>query len=188
MFAYCLNNPINYFDFCGDSALPIPSLVDFYYMHKEVQLDVAEEYGYAIEVYVRSPFGGGYLDIYDAEHNQYYEVKSKLQAGLGSTTFQMEKYDSSHISDIRFFGFFFSDSPQRGTKYISGRCQYSYWDIYYKSNGNGLITYEYKVNDSRYNQHLAAMAVIVIAAAAGCCMPSVQHETISWNMSFACIS
>jgi len=45
MFAYCNNNPSNFVDSCGNSPDPIPSLADFYNMHKAVQMDIAEEYG-----------------------------------------------------------------------------------------------------------------------------------------------
>ena len=186
MFAYCRNNPVNFLDSCGNVPEPVPSLSDFYYMHKAVQMDIAEEYGYAIEVYIRSPLGKGYLDIYDPEQNQYYEVKSRPQAGLLATDIQLAKYDSSHISDIRFVGYFFADSPQRGTQYISGQCRYKYWDIYYKSDGNGLITYVYEVNYTRYNQALATAAVFGLAVMAGC-MSSVRHQTISKDMSFSCM-
>ena len=188
MFAYCNNNPVGYYDATGDSAIPIPTLADFYGMHKAVQYDIAEEYGYAIEVFVSGYKGRGFLDIFDAENNQYYEVKSITQAGTWTTTQQMEKYDVSHIRDIRFLGYFFADSPQRGERMnISGMCQYSYWDIHYSSNGNGLITYTWVINQQRYQAHLAKLMAMTTVAIAGCGVMQWISNLGDRNFSYNCM-
>ena len=160
MFAYCNNNPVIYIDISGELLTPIPSLGDLYRMHKQVQYDIVEQYGYAMEVYVCGIQGKGFLDLFDAAHNQYYEVKSVGQANSWMTEQQMKKYDVSHVTSWRFIGYFYTDSPERGDEIITGTCQYSYWDITYSSNGDGLITYQYTLNEQRYQTYCAALLTV----------------------------
>ena len=168
MFAYCLNNPACYIDDSGCIALPIPSLGDLYRIHKRVQYEVVEKEGYAMEVYVSGPKGKGFLDLYDAENNQYYEVKSSLQQGTKHTRDQMEKYDAAKVTSWLFVGYAIDSSPTRGKRSdISGMFEYLYWDVRYTSNGDGLITYKLILNKSRYELHLATIALSVSAGALG---------------------
>lgn len=167
MFAYCLNNPANCFDSNGNMPLPVPTIGDYYRIHKRVQYEVAEEQGYAIEVYVSGPLGKGYLDLYDAVNNEYYEVKSSLQADTTSTVNQMYKYDISQIKDWRFWDYDIPNSPQRGNLEISGSFQYRYWDISYRLYRSGLIVYFVRLNTEKYEQALAAAAVVASSAFMG---------------------
>ena len=167
MFAYCLNNPVDFLDYNGMAALPIPTIVDYFHMHRQVQYDIVEQYGFAMEVRIVSPKGTGRLDLYDATTNQYYEVKSIGQVMLSDTTDQMKKYDSSRIIDWRFAFYIFLSSPQRGQVEISGTCTYLYWDIYYRSDGNVMIIYRHVLNKERYTMYLAAVALTVCAVAMG---------------------
>ena len=188
MFAYCLNNPIENLDI--DGQIPVPSLVDYYYIHKYVQYDIVENYGYAMEVRTCSFLGNGSLDLYDPVTNQYYEVKSIGQATLLTTDIQMIKYDNSVICAWRFVGYRFFDSPDRGDLLITGSCQYSYWDIKYWSNGNGLITYIPEINKTRYTAHLAAISVAVAGALAislsGAYQGYVPHTSIGADFANRC--
>ena len=45
-----------------------------------------------------------------------------------------------------------------------GSTQYLYWDIYYVCTGNGLVTYTWEVNASRYAEFLAMAAAVTITA------------------------
>lgn len=156
MFAYCNNNPANNVDCGGELSARVPTLWDFYRMHKAVQYDVAEEYGYAIEVYTKGPLGRGFLDIYDPVTNQYYEVKSIGAAGSAAP--QMDKYDVSSISDWRFLGYDIAYSPSRGTRMIKGTITCGNWYVTYESNLDGLITYNYFEIDSSSTSTYAVAA------------------------------
>ena len=186
MFAYCLNNPIKNIDV--DGQVPVPTLMDYYYIHKHVQYDIVEDYGYAMEVRTYSILGKGSLDLYDPTTNQYYEVKSIGQSGLFTTDIQMQKYDVSYICDWRFIGYRFLASPNRGQLMIRGSCQYSYWDISYEANGDGLITYVPKINETRYAIHLAALSIAVAGALYFSMYGSYQGGCPYWNSGnvFSC--
>lgn len=115
--------------------------------------------------------------MYDAEHNQYYEVKHAPQYQSFLNSDQKKKYDSGIIVGKLFIGYSFSESPTPGTrKDISGSFQYQYWDVTYKSHGDGVITYEWKLNEHRYNQHVGTVATVAAAAAAG-----MAHGNMSVN-------
>ena len=184
MFVYCNNNPVVYIDIGGNYPLPVPSIADFYNMHRQVQYDIIEQYGFAMEVRIISALGSGRLDLFDPLTNQYYEVKSMGQAGLATTAIQMEKYDVSLIVDWRFVGYIFNGSPERGSMEISGSCTYSYWNIYYRSDGNGLITYRYFLNEAKYREYLSTLvaAACVVGVGYACVVSSGARNGI--NVTF----
>ena len=137
-------------------------------MHKAVQYDVAEEFGFGMEVFVVGPKGIGWLDLYDGETNQYYEVKHALAANGKHLDDQMNKYDSSHVSGWRFSEFStIGGNVSKGQAYIVGKTAYLYWDITYYSKGDGIIIYKWTVNDERYAQYVACAAVACTAAMSG---------------------
>ena len=107
------------------------------------------------------------MDIYDAANNEYYEVKSSLQADTTSTANQMYKYDTSHIKDWRFEGYDIPDSPQKGNLEISGSFQYKHWDITYRSYRSGMIVYYVTLNTKRYEQKVVTVAAVVTSASIG---------------------
>lgn len=165
MFAYCLNNPIQRSDPRGDaSIIPLPTLRDYYYMHRAVQYDIVENYGFGMEVYVVGPNGVGRLDLYDGTTNQYYEVKHSSAAAGELFDYQMSKYDSSYVTGWRFEEYSIEGNVTRGQKYISGFTTYSYWDIEYHSREDGVIVYNWYINKARYEAYVATVAVVVAAA------------------------
>ena len=168
MLAYCLNDPINRIDAFGlASIIPLPTIKDYYHMHKAVQYDVAEQYGFGIEVYVVGPKGIGRLDLYDGETNQYYEVKHIIAATGTLLTEQLAKYDVSHVAGWRFSEYSAMGTVSKGQAFIMGKTTYSYWDIVYHSSGDGVIAYNWHVNDKRYAQHVACAAAVCTTALVG---------------------
>ena len=132
-------------------------------MHKAVQFDIAEQYGYGIEVFVIGTKGSGRLDLYDGTCNAYYEVKHQPAASGISFENQMDKYDNSFVTGWRFAEYSLTGNVVRGEEYISGRTTYLYWDIRYWTAEDGVIVYRWQVNKSRYSQY---MSTLVIAAGA----------------------
>ena len=168
MFAYCGNNPVNCVDPDGHFLLPVPTLQDYYYVHKMVQMLIVLSEGYAMEVYVTSPIGNGRLDLFDAENNQFYEVKHEWQGDTQSTRKQLDRYSQSTIHSLMFIGYSFDSSPSPGTRTdISGQFQYQYWDVTYESLGNGVITYSLELNKERYARHLNTVLTVVAGGLAG---------------------
>jgi RHS repeat-associated protein len=167
MFTYCLNNPVQRSDPRGDtSIIPLPTLRDYYYMHRAVQNDIKRQYGYEIEVYVVGPRGTGRLDIYDVTTNQYYEVKHSPAAAGWLFDEQMKKYDSSHVAGRLLKKYNnIEGKVTRGQQYIAGKTTYSYWDIFYHTDEDGVIVYDWFVNNERYAKYLAIIAAVVAVAA-----------------------
>ena len=161
MFAYCANNPVLYVDYSG-RLFGVPSLADFGKIHKRIQYEIAEKEGYAIEVFVDGPRGRGFLDIYNPETNEYYEVKSILQADRKHTKMQMEKYDAAYIRDFRFSDYSIPNPPTRGEKKFSGSFVYSEWTVRYRLSEDGLITYKLELIEE-----VAAVQAIVAIGAVG---------------------
>ena len=148
--------------------LPILGLADYYLIHKMVQCLIVDSHGYAMEVYVTSPFGNGRLDLFDAANNQYYEVKHAPLASSWANSMQQFKYDHCKIGGFMFRGYTFAASPTAGSRVdITGTFKYDYWDITYKSHGNGLITYEARLNKARYFDYLETTLNAVAFAAVG---------------------
>ena len=124
--------------------------------------------GFAMEVAIISPHGPGRLDLYDAERNQYYEVKHEPQHEVFLSSNQKRKYDTSQIVGRMFTGYTFNESPTPGTRTdIAGKFEYGYWDITYQSHGDGVITYSCDLNLHRYKQHLNTLATATTGAALG---------------------
>ena len=182
MFAYCLNNTIQRSDPTGDaSIIPLPTLRDYYNMHKAVQYDIVENYGYGMEVYVVGPKGVGRLDLYDGTTNQYYEVKHSPAATGSLFNDQMKKYDSSYVAGWRFEEYNIGGKVARGQQNIFGFTTYSYWDIEYHSSEDGVIVYNWYINKARYEAYVATVAVVVAAvvvcAAFGYCGGPLRQPT-----------
>ena len=167
MFAYCRNNPVNGYDPTGNAILPFPTLQDYYWMHKYVQYDIVEKYGYGMEVYVVGTKGIGRLDIYDGYTNSYYEVKHEPAASGMLFKQQLAKYDSSHVVGWRFEEYLIDGNVTKGQENISGTTQYRYWDIYYRKKEDGVIIYTWIINKKRYNMHIATVAIVAGAAIVG---------------------
>ena len=130
-------------------------------------MEIVDDYGFAMEVYVKGELGRGFLDLYDATNHQYYEVKSRPQLLVQSTYDQLEKYDVAIIKDWRFESVALT-SPTRGNNTsIEGSFVYKHWDVYYESHGNGIITYRWEVNESRYQTELTLAASIVATVGVG---------------------
>ena len=168
MFAYCGNNPCNYSDPSGYFLVPYPLITDYYFIHQMVQMLIVFYEGFAMEVAIISPHGTGRLDLYDAEHNRYYEVKHEPQHEVFLTSNQKRKYDSSQIVGKMFTGYRIDESPAPGTRTdIYGEFEYKYWDITYQSHGDGVITYKWQLNKKRYQNHLNTLAVAATATTMG---------------------
>ena len=167
MFAYCLNSPVYRADATGcSSVIPLPNIRDYFFMHRAVQYDIAEEYGFGIEVFISGSKGIGRLDLYDGTTNEYYEVKHYGAHEGDLFDKQMEKYDASHVSGWRFEEYSISGNVTRGNQILMGETQYSFWDIYYTSEGPGIITYVWVVNKERYAAYLALVACVATCAIA----------------------
>lgn len=151
-------------DETGESPFGVLALFDYYIIHKLVQADCRRQKGWNMEVYVSGAKGIGFLDLYDVDSNQYYEVKSEKSAKRGSTRRQMEKYDVSYVNDNRFKDPIDSP-PTRGNEYVSGTVQYGAWDVEYRLDSAGLITYATEYNWDRGGKVLAGVAAIVLAIA-----------------------
>ena len=168
MFAYCNNSPVAFYDPRGTALLPVLGLTDYYLIHKMVQCLVLDAYGYAMEVYITSPFGNGRLDLFDAMNNQYYEVKHAPLAPMWNDSIQKLKYDNCIVHGRLFKEYYFDQPPTAGWNLnISGEFQYGYWDVTFSAQGNGLITYSAYVNKSRYFKFLQVTTNAVAFAATG---------------------
>ena len=159
MFAYCVNNPIRHVDSAGVSPVDLLTIGDYYVIHKMIQADCVLKYMWDMEVYVSGPQGKGFLDLYDYRNNQYYEIKSKHAGGLPSTERQMQKYDVAKIKAKRYTNPPL-ESPSRGFQFVTGKLTYGLWDVEYKWERPGLITYETKFNWQRAGIYAAIVLSI----------------------------
>lgn len=140
--------------------------MDYRTIHKIVQGLCVADYGWDMEVYVKSPLGVGFLDLYDYKNNQYYEVKSERAGQTVNTANQMLKYDTSIISAKRYQDKNILTPPTRGTTLVSGSFAYGLYDVTYKLNSAGLITYRCDLNSNR-TLALAIALVGVLCVATG---------------------
>lgn len=147
--------------------MPFPTIIDYYWMHKYVQYDIVERYGYGMEVFVIGTKGSGRLDIYDGYTNSYYEVKHILAATGKHFEDQLAKYDAAHVVGWRFSEYSIEGNVSKGTARISGNTEYLYWDISYRTAEDGVIIYTWALNKERYEVYLATLAVTVTYAVAG---------------------
>jgi hypothetical protein len=167
MFAYCLNNPTSYTDITGTTSNAIVPIWDYWVIHKMVQQEITLYYGFEMEVYVTSPQGHGFLDLYDTRTNQYYEVKHKPAATTQKTIDQMNKYDNSIIKDWRFAHNPIDSSPTRGTNTsIRGSFNYSIYTITYEWTAMGLITYSVNYSPEAMAQLAMAIGICLLGGAA----------------------
>ena len=181
MFAYCNNNPISYEDSTGMSLVTVLPLWDWYAIHQLVQMYIVADYGYAMEVRVKKSTGGyGRLDLFDAEKNEYYEVKHYIAAYSLDTENQMKGYDTSTIVGWMFKDYSFEESPERGTnKMIRGSFNYSIYTINYRYHSDGLITYTVKINEEAVAALATVAALSLLAESAGYMKGSLKSKVPS---------
>jgi len=181
MFAYCVNNPVCYYDPSGNSPFGRLTLADYKLIHLGVQLDCAFKTSWQMEVFVRSQSGKiGFLDLYDLSSNAYYEVKSKGAASRITTELQMRRYDKSLVKDKRFSNNQITNPPSRGTQNISGSFPYGIWDVEYETARNGLIRYETNLNPKRVTvAGVLAIATIILVVSDGSTAPAML-PVLSW--------
>ena len=172
MFAYANNNPVCYRDSNGTSPFSALTFADYGTIHKIVQVMCVAEYGWEMEVYVKGPLGRGFLDLYDCDNNQYYEVKSINTANTWRTNRQMKKYDVSHIADKRHEVAEIPGSPTKGSDFVNGTFAYGIYDVTYKLERPGLITYKCDRNDQR--TLVTAVALVLIFGIATGNVPAVS--------------
>ena len=88
MFAYCPNNPIQRSDPTGDaSIIPLPTLRDYYNMHKAVQYDIVENVNNSVDnsqsieelakAVIRGEYGNG-QERKNRLGNLYNEVQARV--------------------------------------------------------------------------------------------------------------
>ena len=168
MFAYCGNDPVNHSD---PEGLRWISLLVQRIIHHKVANQVALKVGGKRETYVKKQTAkgkrSGFLDVYVPKNNSYYEIKSETDSTSSRTRQQMMAYDNA---EIVYNG---NSSPSRGTEVVSGEFSYLYYDVSYKSEGPGLVTYHVDENEERKREYeavaattlCAALAVVAVAAA-----------------------
>ena len=98
--------------------------------------------------------------VVQGENNQYYEVKSERAGQTVNTANQMLKYDTSIISAKRYQDKNIVTSPTRGTTPVSGTFAYGLYDVTYKLDSAGLITYRCELNSNR----TLALAIVLVGA------------------------
>ena len=167
MFAYCGNEPVNGADPSGKDPFGILDWIDMKIIHVMIQIKVAIEYSWAMEIYVKGPKGSGYLDLYDSENDSYYEVKSLKEAKKSRTRNQMEKYNVASVQDtfgnrakISSIDTVSTLSP--GEVNVSGRIQYGIYDVDYYLYAPGLIVYEHHVNWERATTYATAAVIAAL--------------------------
>ena len=180
MFAYCNNNPVNAIDPSGDHPYSYSlELYDYAFIHFMVQVECVIEYGWDMEIYVKSDAGRGYLDLLDVTTNEYYEVKSKRTYERGGHKAQMEKYHEAIIRDTKrnrlIPGLKIGSSVTEGYTSVNGHFQYGAHDVHYHIEGPGIIIYETNYNAKRAATHLA----LGVLGAIGAYVPSVVLKAFS---------
>jgi len=160
MFTYCLNNPVSGIDPTGEIVVLLATARA---IHNQVADRVAEKVGGEQNVYIKKTHGGkvrrGFLDVYDKKNNSYYEVKSVLSKDSWRTKRQMEKYDGSTAVNYN------SPPITRGTEYVSGDFSYGIYDVSFRSEKAGLVTYTVDINSKR-----AAQTAIMVMIGVGLAM------------------
>ena len=160
MFTYCLNNPLLGIDPTGEIVVLLATARA---IHNQVADRVAEQVNGKQNVYVKKTQDGkvrrGFLDVYDKKKNSYYEVKSDLSKNSWRTKRQMEKYDGS--TAVKY------NSPPitGGTEYVSGDFSYGIYDVSFRYEKAGLVTYTVDINPKR-----AAQTAIMVMIGVGLAM------------------
>ena len=136
-------------------------------IHVMIQIKVAIEYSWAMEVYVKGPKGSGYLDLYDSENDSYYEVKSLKEAKKSRTRNQMEKYNVASVQDtfvnrLKIPSIDTVSTLSPGEVNVSGRIKYGIYDVDYYLYAPGLIAYEHHVNWERATKYATAAVIAVL--------------------------
>ena len=168
LFVYCQNNPICMTDHNGEAAFGALDIVDYFIIHRMVQIKCVVENGWKMEVYVKGSLGRGFLDLYDTSNNSYYEVKSARFYYMFPSIVQeqMARYEAATIKSNGL------SHPTPGTKYVTGKIFYGFYDIEYTLIKPGLITYTVKPN---YWRVLATVVAILATTAAPYAAPALAY-------------
>ena len=166
MFAYCENAPAGQADPGGAHPLIDIQIDDYYTIHLWVQLLIAQEFGWAIEIPVVSGSGKrGRLDLYDPLNNEFYEVKSVKSAEKAGK--QIDRYSKSTIkSSLR--PQYNGRTPVKASKIVINETSFEYgiYDVTYwqDKNNPALILYRAEVNRGRQaGVIIASIALISLA-------------------------
>ena len=182
LYAYCYNNPICNEDSIGASPYGILGIADYYVIHKMVQKYCCKD-GWYIEVYVKNGNKRGFLDIFDPDNNEFYEVKSSLYVkhNYGLVIEQMERYKKSSLAGRTNMkrGFAMDKPITPGTGSFKNSFSYGIYDVFYESSEakQGLITYEIKPNV----QKCAALATVIVVMGLTILIP--ESAPITWPIT-----
>ena len=164
MFAYCLNDPVNYIDPTGELAYPGE-------IHNEVVRRIADKYGYYKEQHIlyknghnykKRRFGRADLISWDGK---VWDVKRDKPGQIEAGKDQVKNYVNNTWAQ-------FPDIPlsiggneieERLFYYRSGLTTYK---VTYRYAGYGVIAYDYKVSEFDYQTLAKCAAVVVLCAVA----------------------
>ena len=169
MFAYCGNNPVNRVDPSGEDPFGILDLIDMKIIHGMIQIKIAIEYSWTMEVYVKGPMGRGFLDLYDSENGCFYEIKSEKEATRPRTKKQIKKYEVATVQDtignrLKLSSIDTLSLVVPGNTAIDDSIQYGIYDVKYYLSEPGLIVYEHHVNWERAGRYAAAAVIVALIA------------------------
>ena len=169
MFAYCENDPINSLDSTGESPFGILDWLDRKIIHGMVQIKCSVENRWSTEVFVKSTKGKGFVDLLDPIKNQYYEIKSEVDAKRSRTARQMAKYDNATIQNSygnrnKYYSVNIGETISRGNYNVVGFFQYGIYDVSYRLNSPGLIEYTIDLNWNRAARYatLASLSILLV--------------------------
>ena len=159
MFAYCLNNPINYVDPTGMLAYPGE-------IHNEVVRRIAEKYGYSKEQIIFYEGGGfGRADLISSD-GQVWDVKRDKPRQIKAGKKQVAKYAENIWAKS-------PDTPLSvgGNEIESGSFYHksglTTYKVTYRYAGDGVIAYDYSVSDFDYQTLANTVLVVSFAAVLG---------------------
>ena len=158
MFAYCLNNPVNYLDSTGELAFPGE-------IHNEVVKRIAIIYGFYSEEKIQYAFGYGRADLISPD-GQVWDVKRDKPRHIKAGKKQVQKYVDNvwkRHPDIPL--------SVGGSEIMSGTFNYksglTTYRVTYKYVGDGVIAYDYAIVDFDYQTVAQAALVVCLGMATG---------------------
>jgi RHS repeat-associated protein len=159
MFAYCLNNSINYVDPAGTLAYPGE-------IHNEVVRRIAGKYGYSKEQIILYKGGGfGRADLISPD-GQVWDVKRDKPRQINAGKTQVENYvkNTWARSPDTLLSVGGNEIESGGFYYKSGLTTYK---VTYRYAGDGVIAYDYRVSEFDYQTLATTVLVIGMAVVAG---------------------